>query len=132
MLQDTPDSNPGGALNNVAAQLAPASPALKPEPAMETDAKDNPLVGVRLICGVTANVPVPKPPPAPTTCTPQEPPCAVAPTVKVAVRAPELIVHVGEGALEKRLDPAGAEIVHAPLSAAVKVPETVTAAPVGP
>jgi hypothetical protein len=99
---------------------------------METNVKDSPLVGVSVIFGVTVNVPVPKPPPAPITCTPQEPPCAVAPTVKVAVRAPELIVHVGEGALEKRFDPAGAVIVHAPLSADVKVPETVTAVPVGP
>ncbi|MGB9021904.1 MAG: hypothetical protein WCC94_00510 [Candidatus Bathyarchaeia archaeon] len=132
MLQDTPDSNPAGVLNNVAAQVAPASAALKPEPAIETDAKDSPLVGVSVIFGVTANVPVPKPPPTPVTCTLQGPPCAFGPTVKVAVRAPELIVHVGEGVVEKRLDPAGAVIVHAPLSADVKEPETVTAVPVGP
>jgi len=48
--------------------------------------------------------------------------------VKEAVRAPaELIVQVGEGTPEKRLDPAGAAIVHAPASAAVKVPVTLTA-----
>ena len=55
------------------------------------------------------------------------PPCAVVLTVKEAVRAPEeLIVHVGEGTPEKRFDPAGATIVHAPASAKVKVPVTLT------
>ena len=102
-------------LNNTAAQTTPASAALKPEPVTETDAKDSPLVGVSVITGVTPNVALPKPPPAPDTSTTQLPPCAVALTVKEAVRAPaELIVHVGVGTPEKRFDPAGATIVHAP------------------
>jgi hypothetical protein len=47
--------------------------------------------------------------------------------VKEAVRAPEEpIVHVGEGTPAKRFDPAGATIVHAPASAEVKVPVTLT------
>jgi hypothetical protein len=47
--------------------------------------------------------------------------------VKEAVRAPEeLIVHVGDGTPEKRCDPAGSTIVHAPASADVKVPVTLT------
>ena len=55
------------------------------------------------------------------------PPCAVVLTVKEAVRAPEeLIVHVGDGTPEKRFDPDGATIVHAPASADVKVPVTLT------
>ena len=132
ILQDTAESSPGGALANVDAQVAPASAALKPEPAIETNAKDSPLTGVNVINGVTANVPVPKPPPTPVTCTLQAPPCAFRPTVKAALRVPELIVHVGEGVAEKRLDPAGAVIVHGPLSADVKAPDTVTAVPVGP
>ena len=36
-------------------------------------------------------------------------------------------MQVGEGAPAKRLDPAGAVIVHGPASAAVKVPVTLTA-----
>jgi hypothetical protein len=53
--------------------------------------------------------------------------------VKEAVRAPvELIVHVGEGDPEKRFDPAGAVIVHGPALAAVNVPDTLAAVPVGP
>jgi hypothetical protein len=65
MLQDRPDSSPVGVLNNTAAQSANASAALKPEPMMETDAKDSPLAGVSVIFGVTAKLPDPKPPPAP-------------------------------------------------------------------
>jgi hypothetical protein len=101
---------------------------------METDAKDSPLVGVSVIFGVSAKLPDPKPPPAPMTCTVQVPPCAVALTVKEAVRAPnELIVHVGDGAPAKRFDPAGAVIEHVPASAEVKVPVTLTGpVPVGP
>jgi len=132
MLQDTAESSPSGALVRVPAQAAPASAALKPEPAIEINAKDSPLEGVSVILGVTANVPVPKPPPTPVTCTVHAPPCALGPTVKVAERDPELMVHVGEGVAEKRLDPAGAVIVHGPLSAEVKAPETVTDVPVGP
>jgi hypothetical protein len=64
MLQDTPDRRPNGELDRAAPQ-SPASAALKPEPAIETDAKDSPLVGVSVIFGVTAKLPVPKPPPAP-------------------------------------------------------------------
>ena len=68
MLQETPGpSSPVGVLNNTAAQSAPASAALKPEPVMETDAKDSPLAGVSVIFGVTAKLPDPKPPPAPRT-----------------------------------------------------------------
>jgi len=127
MLQETPGpSRPGGVLYSVPAQPTPASAALKPEPVMETDVKDSPLVGVSVIFGTTAKLPVPKPPPAPKTCTAQVPPCAVVLTVKEAVRAPAVIVHVGEGTPEKRFDPAGATIVHAPLSAEVKVPVTLT------
>jgi hypothetical protein len=66
MLQETPGpSSPVGVLNNVPAQSAPASAALKPEPVIETDAKDSPLAGVSVICGVTAKLPDPKPPPPP-------------------------------------------------------------------
>jgi len=55
------------------------------------------------------------------------PPCAVALTVKEAVRAPaELIVQVGEGTPEKRFDPAGSTIVHAPAFPEGKVPVTLT------
>jgi hypothetical protein len=123
MLQDTPDSNPAGVLNNVVAQPAPASAALKPEPVIETDAKDSPLAGVSVIFGVTAKLPVAKPPPAPFTWTVQVPPCAVALTVKEAVRAPvELIAHVGVGTPAKRFDP-GAVIEHGnPRSGARKEP----------
>ena len=74
MLQDTADNSPGGVLNNVEAQPPPASAAVKPEPAMEIGANDSPLVGVNVILGVTANVPVPKPPPTPLICTVQVPP----------------------------------------------------------
>lgn len=59
ILQDTPDSNPGGVLNNVAAHPTPTSAALKPDPVMETDEKDSPLAGVSFIVGVTAKLPVP-------------------------------------------------------------------------
>ena len=59
MLQDTPDSSPGGVLNNVVAQPAPASAALKPEPVIVIAAKDSPLAGVRVNVGVTAKLPVP-------------------------------------------------------------------------
>ena len=57
------------------------------------------------------------------------PPCAFAFTVKDAVRAPEeLTVQVGDGTPAKRFDPAGAVmLLHAPTSAAVKVPVTLTA-----
>jgi hypothetical protein len=127
ILQDTEVGSPSGVLYIVEAQPAPASAALKPEPAMETNVKDSPLVGVSVIVGVTAKLPVPKPPPAPFTVTAQVPPCAFALTVKEAVRAPAVIVQVGEGTPEKRFDPAGARIVHAPLSAEVKVPVTLTA-----
>jgi hypothetical protein len=65
MLQDTPDSSPGGVLNNVVAQPAPASAALKPEPVIVIAAKDSPLAGVSVIFGVTPKLPVAKPPPAP-------------------------------------------------------------------
>jgi hypothetical protein len=65
MLQDTADGSPSGVLNSVEAQPAPASAVLKPEPAIETNVKDSPLVGVSVIFGVTAKLPVPKPPPAP-------------------------------------------------------------------
>jgi hypothetical protein len=128
MLQDTPDSSPGGVLNNTAAQTTPASAALKPEPVTETDAKDSPLVGVSVITGVTANVALPKPPPTPDTSTAQVPPCAVALTVKEAERAPVgLIVHVGAGTPAKRFDPAGAvKLLQGPASAAVKAPVTLT------
>jgi hypothetical protein len=119
-------------LNNVVAQPAPASAALKPEPVIVIAAKDSPLAGVRVNVGVTANVPDPKPPPPPRTCTVQVPPCAVVLTVKEAVRAPEeLIVHVGDGAPAKRFDPDGAVIEHGnPRSAVPKEPAgavTVTA-----
>jgi hypothetical protein len=68
MLQETPGpSSPVGVLNNTAAQSATASAALKPEPIMETDAKDSPFPGVSVIFGVTAKLPDPKPPPAPRT-----------------------------------------------------------------
>jgi hypothetical protein len=132
ILQDTPDSSPSGVLNNVAVQPAPTSAALKPEPAIETNAKDSPLVGASVIFGVTANAPDPKPPPAPRTCTVQVPPCAVAPTVNPAESAPvESIAHVGIGAPAKRLDPDGAVIEHGnPRSAVPKEPAaavTVTA-----
>mgnify|MGYP001139469043 CR=1 FL=1 len=40
ILHETPDSRPGGELNKVAAQPKPASAALKPDPEMETDARD--------------------------------------------------------------------------------------------
>ena len=60
MLQETPGpSSPGGVLNNVVAQPAPASAALKPEPAIEINVKDSPLAGVSVIVGVTAKLPVP-------------------------------------------------------------------------
>jgi len=134
MLQDTAVGSPSGVLYIVEAQPTPASAALKPEPAMETNVKDSPLVGFSVIFGVTAKLPVPKPPPAPVTVTAQVPPCAVALTVKEAVRAPaEFIVQVGVGTPAKRLDPTGAAIVHAPASAEVKVPVTLTGpVPVGP
>jgi hypothetical protein len=64
ILQDAAVSSPSGVLYNEA-QPAAASAALKPEPAMETNVKDSPLVGVSVITGVTAKLPVPKPPPAP-------------------------------------------------------------------
>jgi len=127
ILQDTPDSSPGGVLNSVAAQTAPASAALKPEPVIEIDVKDSPLPGVSVIFGVTANVPDPKPPPPPLTSTVQVPPCAFVLTVKEAVRAPaELIVQVGEGTPAKRLDPLGVTVIerHDPASAARKDPAT--------
>jgi hypothetical protein len=132
MLQDTPDSSPGGVLNNVVAQPAPASAALKPEPVIVIAAKDSPLAGARVNVGVTANVPDPKPPPPPRTCTVQVPPCAVALTVNLAESAPEeSIAHVGDGAPAKRFDPDGAVIEHGnPRSAVPKEPAgavTVTA-----
>jgi hypothetical protein len=66
MLQETPGpSRPGGVLYSAPAQPTPTSAALKPEPVIETDAKDSPLVGVSVIFGVTAKLPDPKPPPAP-------------------------------------------------------------------
>jgi hypothetical protein len=43
MLHDKPDSSPGGELYSVAAQTAPASAALKPEPVMDTGVRDEPL-----------------------------------------------------------------------------------------
>ena len=57
------------------------------------------------------------------------PPCAFAPTVKDAVRAPEeLTVQVGDGTPAKRFDPADAVmLLHVPASAAAKVPVTLTA-----
>jgi hypothetical protein len=121
-----------GELNSVVAQPAAASAALKPEPVMETGVEDGPLNGASVILGVTAKFPVPKPPPAPVTWTAQVPPCAVVLTVKEAVSAPEeSIAHVGEGAPEKRFDPAGALIEHGnPRSAVPKEPAgavTVTA-----
>jgi hypothetical protein len=133
MLQDTAVGSPSGVLYKEA-QPAAASAALKPEPETDTSVNDSPLAGTSVIFGVTAKLPDPKPPPAPVTVTAQVPPCAVALTVKEAVRAPEeLIVQVGEGTPEKRLDPAGAAIVHAPASAEVKVPVTLTGpAPVIP
>jgi len=113
-LQDTAVGSPSGVLYKEA-QPAAASAALKPEPATEINVKDSPLVGTSVIFGVTAKLPVPKPPPAPLTCTVQVPPCAVALTVKEAVRAPEeLIVQVGVGTPAKRFDPAGALIVQVP------------------
>ena len=124
MLQDTAVGSPSGVLYKVAAHPAPASAALKPEPVIEINVKDSPLGGTRVIVGVTANVPDPKPPPAPSTCTVQVPPCAVALTVKEAERAPvELIAHVGIGAPAKRFDPDGAVIEHGnPRSAVPKEP----------
>jgi hypothetical protein len=134
ILQDTADNSPGGELNSVAAQPAPASAAPNPEPVMETGVEDGPLEGVSVILGVTANVPVPMPPTPLVTRTVQVPPWAVALTMKEAVRAPAaLIVHVGEGAPAKRFDPGGAVIAHGPASAEVKVPVTLTGpAPVLP
>jgi hypothetical protein len=67
IVQDTADNSPGGELVSVVAQAAAASAALKPEPVMETGVEDGPIVGVSVIFGVTANVPVPKPPAAPVT-----------------------------------------------------------------
>jgi hypothetical protein len=131
ILQDTPDSSPGGVLNSVAAQTAPASAALKPEPVIEIDVKDSPLGGVRVIFGVTANAPLPNPPPPPLTSTVQVPPCAVVLTVKEAVRAPaELIVQEGAGTPAKRLDPLGVTVIerHDPASAARKDPEAAVTA----
>jgi len=132
MLQDTPDSNPAGVLNKVPTQPAAASAALKPEPVIETGAKDSPLKGTRVITGVTAKLPVAKPPPPPFIWTVQVPPCAVALTVKEAERAPvELIAHEGVGTPAKRFDPDGAVIPHGnPRSSAPKEPAgavTVTA-----
>ena len=129
ILQDTAVGSPSGVLYIVEAQPAPASAALKPEPAIETNVKDSPLPGVSVIVGVTAKLPVPTFPAADTTVTVQVPPCAFAFTVKDAVRAPEeLTVQVGVGTPAKRFDPAGAVmLLHAPASAAVKVPVTLTA-----
>jgi hypothetical protein len=67
ILHDRADKSPGGVLNNVEAQPAAASAAVKPEPAIEIGANDSPLVGVSVILGVTAKLPVPKAPPAPLT-----------------------------------------------------------------
>jgi len=128
MLQDTPDSSPGGVLNNVVVQPAPASAALKPEPVIVIAAKDSLLVGVSVIFGVTAKLPVPTFPAPVTTVTVQVPPCAFAFTVKDAVRAPEeLTVQVGVGTPAKRFPPDAVMLLHAPASAAVKVPVTLTA-----
>lgn len=62
-----------------------------------------------------------------TTVTVQVPPCAFAFTVKWAVRAPPLTVQVGVGTPAKRLGSFAVMLMHAPLSAEVKVPVTVTA-----
>jgi hypothetical protein len=128
MLQDTAVGSPSGVLYKEA-QPAAASAALKPEPATDTSVKDSPLVGFIVIAGVTAKLPVPTFPAAVITVTVQVPPCAFAFTVKDAVRAPEeLTVQVGVGTPAKRFDPAGAVmLLHAPASAAVKVPVTLTA-----
>lgn len=115
MLQDTAVGSPSGELYKEA-QPAAASAALKPEPATDTSVKDSPLVGFSVIVGVTAKLPVPTFPAAVTTVTVQVPPCALALTVKEAVRAPEeLTVQVGVGTPAKRFDPAGAVmLLHAP------------------
>ena len=127
MLQDRPDSSPVGVLNNVPAQSATASAALKPEPVILIAAKDSPLAGVSVIFGVTAKLPDPKPPPPPRTCTVQVPPCAVALTVNCAESFPvPSIAHVGDGAPAKRFDP-GAVIPHGnPRSAVPKELAAVT------
>ena len=127
MLQDTAVGSPTGVLYKEA-QPAAASAALKPEPARDTTVKDSPLAGVRVIVGVTAKLPVPTFPAAVTTVIVQVPPCAVALTVKEAVRAPEeLTVQVGVGTPAKRLGSFAVMLLHAPASVAVKVPVTCTA-----